>query len=75
MKLYEKRLGYTHTVYQGRMKNCKVTIDRTSERTHWYFYLIRETDNFSYNSLWETKKYNSKEECLEQAKAWIKANA
>ena len=74
MRLTEKRSGYTHTVYKGKKKKCEVTIDRSSNKTKWYFYLSRKEDKLSYNCLWDGKEYDTLEECVEAAEGWIKEN-
>ena len=75
MKIREKWLGYHHTVFVGKFKNCNVTIDRDGNGSSWYFYLSRTEDDLRHNSLWDGKNYDTKELCAEAAELWIKENA
>jgi len=34
------------------------------EDPFWYYILIKDQENYRYNSLWENLKYSNQEECI-----------
>ena len=71
MKLTNKTAcwGYGET-WVGRKKKYKVRIyyschPMRKENPHWYYTLSK--DDYSYNSLWDDFRYESKEDCTSAA--------
>ena len=72
MKLREKITDrWTNKkVYVGKKNKYNVTVsyaptDFTGKKDYWYFLIVKEDIDYSYNSLWDKLKYTSKEECIE----------
>lgn len=57
----------------GKYKRKECNICYTRER-HWYYYFLGTDDDKSYNSLWDNKIYNSKEECHDACVKYIDDN-
>ena len=79
MKLYRNKNPYDECeTYRGRSGGYDVEIAECYESQmfdkakKWFFFIKKESQKFTYNSLWDKLKYDTKEQCVEAALNKIK---
>ena len=58
--------------FVGKRKNYNVNIhfaakNYMNENEYWWYSIQKDDIGFAYNSLWDSLKFNSKEECVKEA--------
>lgn len=70
MRLVEQKKDWNgNRTFKGQKKKYKVTVyflttSFREEDPFWYYTLIKDQEDYRYNSLWENLKYSTQEECI-----------